>query len=154
MGRRRGTGPNLTLVVDDKLRLAQEMRIQGTSLQAIANELGYDNATQISLALKNAYNFESRLISSENRDGLLALEIERLDKLQEALWWDATHEGDTKAVDSIVRIIAQRSKLLGLDTIDARESGRTVLVISGDESDYVKTLKQIEGSNGNGQRNA
>lgn len=42
------------------------------------------------------------------------LELLRLDELQSGLW-DRAVSGDVKAVNAVLRIIEQRSRLLGLD---------------------------------------
>lgn len=46
------------------------------------------------------------------------LELQRLDALQVGLW-DQALAGDVKAVNAVLRIIEQRSRLLGLDKPEA-----------------------------------
>jgi hypothetical protein len=45
---------------------------------------------------------------------LRVLELERLDRLQASMW-DAALEGDIPAVDRVLKVIAARVRLLGLD---------------------------------------
>ena len=51
-----------------------------------------------------------------------ALELARLDALQVGLW-DRAVGGDVKAVNAVLRIIEQRSRLLGLDKPEAAQAG-------------------------------
>lgn len=56
-----------------------------------------------------------------------ALEVQRLDALQVPLW-DKAMDGDIKAVNTILRISEQRSRLLGLHKPDVAHSGSGTLV--------------------------
>ncbi|MDP9465798.1 MAG: hypothetical protein M3P31_00915, partial [Actinomycetota bacterium] len=50
---------------------------------------------------------------ADSVDTLRALEVARLDALQQALWEPAL-TGDLRAVGQVVQIVAARSRLLGL----------------------------------------
>jgi hypothetical protein len=120
------------------------MRVAGASLQEIADNLDYLSAPALGQELERRFRYEHRLFTDEQRSGLIALEVARLDALQQALWYDAIYLSDTRATDSILKIIALRCKLLGLDMMDPRQAASTVLVISGDEQKYIESLKRIE----------
>lgn len=87
-----------------------------------------------------------RQLARLNREALasypevLRLELERLDTLQDSIWRmtrhreETLHDGtivildpDLKAVDSVLKIMAQRARLLGIDAqkIDVKVSGET-----------------------------
>ena len=51
---------------------------------------------------------------AENIDFLRAMEGDRLDRLQSALW-DRAMTGDVRAVHAVSHIISQRIRLFGLD---------------------------------------
>jgi len=77
------------------------------------------------------------------------LELARLEALQASHWAAATSGDDLKAAELVLKVSAQRSKLLGLDrvTSEAEESPRSILVV-GATGDYVGDLQRIveEGS--------
>lgn len=89
------------------------MRLAGLSYERIAAELNYSSrsaaAQDVGRALERA-TIEQRA-SVELWRGQ---EIARLDRLQVAAWPAAT-SGDLRAIDTCVRIIDRRCKLLGLD---------------------------------------
>lgn len=64
--------------------------------------------------------------TAEDAEALQRIEVERLDRLLDALW-TAAIAGDCGAVDRVLKIAERRSKLLGLDaptrtdaTVEAR----------------------------------
>ena len=65
-------------------------------------------------------------------DDLRTLEVSRLDALQVALW-DEAMNGDIKAVNAVLRIILQRSRLLGLDKPGAWKAEPETVVLSPDQ---------------------
>lgn len=128
-------------VIPDPVGEAYKLRLSGMSQSEIAKQgLGYNSAQDVSKAITSRLKHEARLVSADDRSSLLALELDRLDALQAAVWSEAM-SGEPKAVDSAVKIIMNRAKLLGLDLPNASEIAQTVLVIRGDEDDYVNTLK-------------
>jgi hypothetical protein len=92
---------------------AINLRLAGVDYETIAARLGYASRgaayTDIDRAL--AANKAEEDGAKEN---LREVESLRLDRLQAAVWSAAT-KGDTRSVDSALKIIAQRCKLLGLD---------------------------------------
>jgi hypothetical protein len=83
-------------------------------------------------------------MEKQTRAEHLQIEIDRLDKLQEAVW-DAAISGDVKAVDSVLKIINLRTKLLGLDTVTTEIDARHQTVVIANDGDFVKSLKAIAG---------
>ena len=69
-----------------------------------------------------------------------ALELARLDALQASLW-DRAEAGDVKAVNAVLRIIDQRSRLLGLDKPGDTNPGSGSLV----DPAYWEQLKETHG---------
>jgi len=57
---------------------------------------------------------------SEPAEAVRDLELQRLDHLQEAAWSKAT-DGDLRAIDTCLRVMERRSRMLGLDS-PARKS--------------------------------
>lgn len=91
-----------------KLR-ALEMRKARATYAQIATALGVPRSTAWKLvqsALKDTLQ--------EPADDVRKLELETLDRLQFALWQQATN-GNHGAVDRVLRVMERRAKLLGLD---------------------------------------
>ena len=89
------------------------MRLAGLDYDTIATRLGYASRgaahTDISRALEAN-------VAEMNRSAevLRQEELQRLDRLQAGVW-TAAAAGDTRAVETALRIIDRRCKLLGLD---------------------------------------
>lgn len=92
---------------------AVAMRIAGMDYETIAQRLGYYNRgaayNDITAALEANVAEQNR-----NADVLRQEELQRLDRLQAGVW-AAAAAGDTRAVDTALKIIDRRCKLLGLD---------------------------------------
>ncbi|GAA1431829.1 hypothetical protein GCM10009601_51650 [Streptomyces thermospinosisporus] len=97
----------------EKRKLAVELALAGLDWESIAERTGYASrgaaCTAVNEALKNHLKE-----MGQNLDELRTVEIARLDRLQAALWPKAM-KGDTKAADSVARIVAQRCKLQGVE---------------------------------------
>jgi hypothetical protein len=87
-----------------------ELRKAGITWEGIAKQTGYANASGAYRAYQRAAERMVRPNLEEHRD----IELERLDRLQAGLWQKAI-SGDTRAVDAVLRVIAARARLLGLD---------------------------------------
>jgi transposase-like protein len=88
---------------------AVELAIDGASYAAIAAEVGYSHR---GTAYKAVHKTLAERIT-EGVDTLRRLEVARLDTLQAALWPKAL-AGDTAAVNTVLRIIEQRTRMLSL----------------------------------------
>jgi DNA-binding transcriptional MerR regulator len=96
------------VTVQRRLR-ALELRAAGYSYTQIAQMLGYRNKSSAWDAVHRAI----RTLEREEAKHLLAIELERLDTAQRAIW-DKVQAGDVSAVRALVSIIQTRAKLLGL----------------------------------------
>jgi hypothetical protein len=105
---------------------AVELRTAGHTYDQIATELGYANRGTVYRVVANA--LETQTVDAVK--GLRSLEVERLDKLQVAVWQKAM-EGDVPSAMAAVRCIMARCHLLGLEgqaQIDFEARPRTVVV--------------------------
>jgi len=96
-------------------RDALRLRSEGLSYREIAERLGVDTST--------AYRRVQRALSAvpaEDVETHRALELDRLDALQRAVW-DKAIDGNLNALDRVLAIMSRRSKLLGLDAPQRRE---------------------------------
>jgi hypothetical protein len=90
---------------------AVELVRQGKSYDAVARAVGFANRGTAHRVVTKA--LAERLV--DGIDELRDIEVARLDALQAALW-PKVERGDTRAVNTVVRIIDRRSRLLGLYT--------------------------------------
>lgn len=98
---------------------AVAMRLAGIDYDTIATRLGYSDR---GAACKDINRALEANVAEQNRqaDVLRQQELQRLDRLQAGVW-TAAASGDTKAVDTALRIIDRRCKLLGLDAPQRHE---------------------------------
>lgn len=99
----------------------------GATYEEAAKQAGYATRSGAYKGFWKAVNGRE----AEAVDDLRTLEVLRLDALQVALWDDAM-AGDVKALNAALRIILQRSRLLGLDKPGVGQGAQTV-VMSPDE---------------------
>ena len=98
-----------TALASARREAAISLVLSGSTYQAAADELGYANRGTVHRIVHQALTNRE----AETIDELRALEIDRLDAVQRA-HWDAALAGDTTAARLVLRIIDQRSRLLGL----------------------------------------
>jgi len=107
---------------------AVAMRLAGMDYDTIVIRLGYSDR---GAACKDITRALEANVAEQNRtvDVLRQAELQRLDRLQAGMW-TAAAGGDSRAVETVLRIIDRRCKLLGLDapvrhevvTLDAIEA--------------------------------
>lgn len=87
-----------------------ELRRAGLTWTTIAQQTGFAGASGAYKAYQRAAERMIRPNLEEHRD----MEIDRLDRLQAAVWQSAA-SGNVKSIDAVLRIIDRRARLLGLD---------------------------------------
>ena len=100
----------------DRQREALELRKAGATFEAIAKRLGYRGPS----GAYNAVMAGLRKTLQEPADDLRKMELERLDALT-LRSWSLASQGSLEAIDRILRIMARRAKLLGLDAPERKE---------------------------------
>jgi uncharacterized protein YicC (UPF0701 family) len=124
--------------VIDKERRVLELRRSGITFDVIAEEVGYASAS-------GAYNAFVRSLKRTLQvpaDEVRQIEIDRLDKLQQAMWPQAM-EGHPAAIDRIIRIMERRAKLLGLDAPTKLQQEVTVYEVGTDIDREVQRLAEL-----------
>jgi DNA-binding IclR family transcriptional regulator len=114
---------------------ALEMRKARASYAQIATALGVPKSTAWKLvqsALKETLQ--------EPSDDVRKLELESLDRLQFALWQQAT-QGNHGAVDRVLRVMERRAKLLGLDAPSKTEHSGEIDVRSLSDAELEAIVK-------------
>lgn len=94
----------------DKERKVLELRRAGYTLDDIARTVGYASPSGAFYALRRAL----KRTLQQPADELREMEADRLDRLQAAAWAKAL-QGDVRAIDTVLRIMDRRAKLMGLD---------------------------------------
>jgi hypothetical protein len=98
---------------------ALELRIAGASYRVIANHLGISKSAAheyVGAAIR-----ELELGNSDLAKELLQIELERLDQMLIALW---PKRAEPRVVDSILRLMERRARMLGTDApVDMRLGG-------------------------------
>jgi transposase len=115
------------------------LRRDGLTHREIAARLGVAPATAYRRVRHALDQINERNV--EDAGTLRALEMLRLDELQNAIWQRAI-DGDGKALDRILAIMARRAKLLGLDAPQRR---RTKIKIDPQDAKFRRELliKQV-----------
>jgi hypothetical protein len=129
----------------DKEKRVLELKRSGATWDAIAEVVGYSNASGAFKAYKRAMVRTLQQPAEELRDA----EIDRLDRLQRAFWFEAIGDRDTppnlRAADFILRVIDRRSKLLGLDAPTKVQAEVVTYDASSIESDIERIAYQLRG---------
>lgn len=99
-------------ILMDKERRVIELRRAGVTYDVIADEVGYSNASGAYHAFTRAMK---RTLRESGSEELRELEADRLDRLQRFAWPQAA-QGDLRSIETILRIMARRARLLGLDS--------------------------------------
>ena len=94
----------------DKERQVLELRRAGATYEEIARATGYATPQGAYLAYGRALK---RTLTSAGSEELREMELDRLDRLQRAVWPKALN-GEYPAVDRVLKIMAQRAQYLGL----------------------------------------
>jgi len=94
----------------ERQRQAIELRRSGCTFDEIAEQLGYSGRGSAYKAVRKALRNVTRQPVLE----FLALELSRLDALQQAVWPQAIN-GDYKAADTVLKIMDRRASYLGLN---------------------------------------
>ena len=98
------------VTVAERRTKAVRLAATGMDYTQIAKQLGYHDRSGAYKAIRGALAAQQ----AEAVDELRGLELERLDALQRSCW-DAALEGDVASVDRVLKVIAARVRLLGLE---------------------------------------
>lgn len=92
---------------------AIQLRLAGAEWQQIADTLGYSDRAAANKDVTRALDAAVRE-QDASAEVLRETELQRLDRLQRGLW-TAAIAGDPRAVETVLRVMDRRMKLLGLD---------------------------------------
>jgi hypothetical protein len=121
----------------DKENKVLELRRAGLTWQRIAEEVGYADHTGAYAAYKRAL----KRTQQQPADELRFAELDRIDRLQLALWPKAM-KGDNASVNTIVRLMERRARLLGLDT-PIKVQNEVMVLDGGDLDERVRQFAYL-----------
>lgn len=101
----------ITLEVIERERQVLELRRGGLTFDLIAKKLNYSHASGAHKAYVNACR---RIVVSDVME-IRNVEMERLDIAQSAIWNNVLR-GDIPAINTLLKIMERRARLLGLDS--------------------------------------
>jgi hypothetical protein len=135
----------LPVLMGDKGEQAYQLKKSGKSWAEVARIVGYNSPGAAAVEAKRYLTQIGVTRSQAEREEVLELELERLDSLLNAVW-DSAMTGDTKAVDSALRVINTRAKLLSLDQLTTTQTTVThnTVVIPSTREEFISTLKLVE----------
>lgn len=105
-------------IADRRAKMIQ-MRLAGIDFDTIAERLGYSSRNHATKDLTRT--LEANVAAERTAvEALREVETRRLDRLQAAAW-SAAIQGDLRAIETVLKVVAQRCKLLGLDAPQRHE---------------------------------
>lgn len=130
-----------------KARLALEGRKAGLSYEAIAERVGYADASGARKAVVRAFG----QVIQEPASDLKALQIERINHMLVALWPKA-QAGDERAIGTALALMDKLDRYEGTEAASKSEIKHTgsVLIVEGDKDEYLAAMKQMAGVAENG----
>jgi hypothetical protein len=122
---------------EERAYRAYQMRLGGEAWPDIASSLNYTSPVtakrEVDLLITKAMN----VATDDRKREVVEMELDRLDALQNAVWGMAL-TGDFKAVETTLKIMQHRARLLALGEESSGNSVQTVIVAG---EDYVQTLR-------------
>jgi len=137
----RSTG-ELTSEADFRAQRAHEMHLGGFTWDVVAQEIGYTTGEDARQSVRAYLQRAAMRVSEATRAESLKKELSRLDVLQSACWSQAM-SGDLKAIETSLKIINTRAKLLGLETVETGTVTNQTILIRGTKEEFVEDLKAI-----------
>jgi len=130
---------------NESARRAWQLRQAGRTWWAIAEDLHLGEGAVKSL-VADRIMAASDLVSIGARQEVMLLELARLDALQEAVWPNALL-GQREYVETALKVMAARAKLLGLEAaLTITSTTNSTVVVAGTSAEYVAALRQIAAS--------
>jgi len=118
---------------------AYKMRLQGSSLWDVSEACEIPERA-VSSMINDHLAEAANLIGEGAKRELLALEVDRLDQMQNSIWRMAA-SGDLAAIDRVIKIIQTRAKLLGLEDAVTMTVTNNTVVVAGAGPDYIAALQ-------------
>lgn len=126
--------------VGEKTRRAMALKLAGASYGAIAQQIGYSDAS----AARKAVMRGMKLSLQENSEELRRLHYGRLEHMLMLLWPDVNAR-DLPSINTALSVMDRMERLYGLNAAERLEvsAGReTVILADGDKESYIAALQE------------
>ena len=126
--------------VGEKTRRAMALKLAGASYAAIAQQIGYGDAS----AARKAVMRGMKLSLQENSEELRRLHYGRLEHMLMLLWPDVNAR-DLPSINTALSVMDRMERLYGLNAAERLEvsAGReTVILADGDKESYIAALQE------------
>lgn len=137
----RSTG-ELVSEADFRAQRAHEKHLGGFTWEVVAQEVGYESGEDARQSVRAYLGRAVMRVSEKTRQESLQKELHRLDVLQSACW-DKALMGDLKAIETSIRIINMRSKLLGLEQLPATNVTQQTILVRGTKEEFIEGLQAV-----------
>ena len=124
---------------EERAYRAYQKRLGGEDWRVIARDLEYPSPRTAEREVELLVEKSLKVASDDRKQEVVSLELDRLDALQNAVWGMAI-SGELKAVDTTLKIMQHRARLLALGE-ESKDSQTTTVIVAGE--DYVETLRGI-----------
>lgn len=131
-------------IVESRAVKAYQLKRAGYSLSEICEELKYNTPGEVTQAINAQVKYEASYLTDSQRESILGMEMARLDELYKAFYPSAMY-GDPKAGDMCLKISDRRMKWAGMDMPDMSAGQAQILVIGGEQQNYLDKLKELSG---------
>lgn len=134
--------PTEVELVGSKAEQAYHLLRIGHSPSDVARDVGYRSTSVMRRAIKEKMGSDAAKLDSDEREGILHMELEMLYDLRRA-HYEAAMIGDLKSAEVLLKVHDRVMKAIGADSMDTQTQQHAVLVIGGSEADYVEKLKEL-----------
>ncbi len=122
---------------EERAYRAYQKRLGGESWADIATSMDYPSPVTVKREVDLLVSKAMNIATDDRKREVVEMELDRLDALQNAVWGMAL-TGDFKAVETTLKIMQHRARLLALGE---ESSGNTVQTVIVAGEDYVETLR-------------
>lgn len=145
VARKRRVGVATPKRVDQALRTRQALtlRMAGVSYAEIARQLGWASGSTARVAIVKAME----RLQQEPAEELKKVQYERYNHLLMQVW-PQVNLGDIAAINTALRIMSEMNVLMGVQNAELNvrhEVTGAVLVVEGNEDDYIAALRKARG---------
>lgn len=126
--------------VGEKTRRAMSLKLAGASYSAIAEQLGYNDAS----AARKAVMRGMKSAMHETAGELKQIHYARLEHMLMLLWSDVLKK-DLPSMAAALSVMDRMDKLFGLSatqSIEVNTSKNTIIVAEGDKDSYIRALQE------------
>ena len=124
---------------EERAYRAYQKRLAGEDWRDIAKTLEYPSPKTAEREVQLLIEKASKVATEDRKREVVELELDRLNALQNAVWGMAL-SGELKAIETTLKIMQHRARLLQLGE-ESKDSSTTTVIVAGE--DYVETLRGI-----------